>query len=255
VKLLVDLGNTRGKWQLLAADGMVAAGTLEAAGFDSLQTKLEAVHGKVDEVWVSSVVDDTRNELFARWCGRALGLAPRFAKVAKTFAGLTVAYTDVGRLGVDRWLAMLAACNDSAGPCVVVDAGSAITVDCVDTRGQHMGGLIVPGIRLMRESLFQQTSAVKVEALSVPAAWQPGASTIDCVANGISAMLQGFVQQVLAAEASQHARIFLTGGDRALLSQWIEGADQVQREFLVLEGLDVFSRADSSANTETKRWP
>ncbi|MDP1069535.1 type III pantothenate kinase, partial [Klebsiella pneumoniae] len=68
-----------------------------------------------------------------------------------------------GRMGVDRWLAMLAAWQRVGQSCWVVDCGSAITLDLLDAEGRHQGGYILPGLRLMQQSLLGNTAEVRVD--------------------------------------------------------------------------------------------
>lgn len=79
-------------------------------------------------------------------------------------AGVTNLYEDPARLGVDRWCALIGARGMSAGPCVVVMAGTATTVDTLDGDGRFLGGLILPGLELMRRSLARDTAALPLAA-------------------------------------------------------------------------------------------
>ncbi len=72
-------------------------------------------------------------------------------------AGVTIRYSDPSRLGVDRWLAMLAAHAASTKACLVVDCGTALTIDKLTASGEHCGGYIIPGLALMRRSLEENT--------------------------------------------------------------------------------------------------
>jgi len=241
MNLLVDIGNTRSKWLLVNHGELLASGIMNGTDYDIIESDLEKFRVVVDAVFVSSVTGAKHNEEFTHWCTRYLSLSPVFASVKKHAAGLTVAYEEVFRLGVDRWLAMLAAWNHSHAACIVIDAGSAITVDYVDGRGCHQGGVIAPGVTLMREALFSKTSAVKLESVELPERWRPGIDTVGCVAGGLGAMICGFLQQVLAWPESRSAKVFLTGGDARLISIQIPNIEAEQREHLVLEGLIALS--------------
>src|SRR5690606_40574629 len=84
-----------------------------------------------------------------------LGLPVERPRVEARWRGLHCAYAQPERLGVDRWLALLAAHHDApAAPALVISAGTALTVDRLDPAGRHRGGVIAPGLAAMREGLF-----------------------------------------------------------------------------------------------------
>ena len=91
-------------------------------------------------------------------CRETIGRPPEFASSTDTAAGVRNGYSNPAQLGVDRWLAVIGAFHRHRDACCVVDAGTALTIDGVDATGQHLGGFIVPGPRLMVESLLTGTS-------------------------------------------------------------------------------------------------
>ncbi len=105
---------------------------------------------------------------------------------------MTCGYEDPSRLGVDRWLSVLAARQLSTGPLIVVGLGTAGTLDFVDAKGVHKGGFIVPGLRLMTEALFGGTADVHV-AFEASRSEEPGTNTEDAVRRGVVLMLSDFV--------------------------------------------------------------
>ena len=74
---------------------------------------------------------------------------------------MTSGYRDPERLGVDRWLALIAARERSKQPTVIVDAGSACTIDLLDSEGRHLGGYILPGLTAMGEALVRGTHQIQ----------------------------------------------------------------------------------------------
>lgn len=236
MRCLVDVGNTRLKW-VIERDGVRLRFGAVSLGCDSEIESFfekELSSARVNKVLVSSVNSSSINDRISRWSSDKLGVEPQFAKVRKSYAGITVAYEDIRNLGVDRWLAMLGAWSKHKAPCAVVDAGSAITVDYIDEKGLHLGGLIVPGVSLMRRALFNETASVKVDALTLPQNWQPGCDTLPCVANGLSAMLRGFVDEVSA----RSEKVLLTGGDADVVSPLFAKKKKVEmHEHLVIDGL------------------
>ena len=142
-------------------------------------------------------------------------------------------------MGVDRWLAVVAAYHQFHQPCVVVDIGSAITVDIVDGSGQHLGGYIVPGIRMMRQSLYRGTNKVKV-ALEGHDGIGPGKSTVQAVSQGGLLMVKAMIEYVAKdlVVAGLVVPVVITGGDAAHLVDVLVGEVHHVPE-LVLDGLAI----------------
>ncbi len=236
--LLIDLGNTRLKWRQVSADGQIrsgaqAAGELAEAAFWPLLDAQEVV-------WVSAVGDHGRRQALDEALRRRGLPAARYVVSPAAQAGLCNAYAEPARLGVDRWLAMLAAWSSQAVSSVVIDCGSAITVDAFSADGAHRGGHIVPGWRLLREALLRGTADVGFSAV-VTAVELPGRMTADAVANGCLAMMRGYLQRVLAGDWCADAdAIWLTGGDAGLVADLLPAAQRVPE--LVLDGLAVHAR-------------
>lgn len=245
MKLFLDAGNTRIKWQLREKTEVITSGAFSLDSFSSTITNLANYvlrqGSPLEVVAVSSVLGGQDEQDMDYSIKALLGLSCRFAKVKREFDGLRIAYDHLDNLGVDRWLILLAlhrrypGCNN-----LVVGAGSAITADYLGADGGHLGGLIVPGVRLMKDALFSRTAAVKVESLTLPQNWVLGCDTLPCVENGVAAMLKGFAEQITNAsscfEGSGLQRVVLTGGDAEVLRPYF-GADAQIIESLVVEGL------------------
>lgn len=239
--LLLDVGNTRCKWRLSNGKTHVDRGAIyieEKGAFELLFASIaEVVKGHKVSINVSCVAGAAITQKISRLCRNYFSAESVFAAVMPESFGVKVAYDRVENLGVDRWLAMLAAHKLCNAACTVIDAGSAITVDYLSENGEHSGGLIVPGVSLMRESLFGQTSAVKVEKISLSPQWRPGRDTVPCVDAGLSAIMKGFIEQI---DICPSDRLFVTGGDAELLKSFLP----VRAEFvsdLVLDGLQILS--------------
>lgn len=227
MRLELDVGNTRVKWRVCDHRGIFDSG---------LDLKLSVKEkpswmGLVEDVWVSSVHDEQ-----VAWI---LDFFPqaKFAKTQVSHCGLSNSYEDVHKMGVDRWLAMLAAWNKSPDQShIVIDAGTAITLDLIDEFGRHVGGYICPGFSLMKSSLLGGTRQVVVED-----DWQvgraPGNSTQGCVDYGVQDMVACWLEHHRALQPN--ARVWVTGGDGQRLVSLL--AEPVQCEAdLVLDGLSVY---------------
>ncbi len=232
--LVLDAGNSRLKWMHSSASG-VLRGAIPNAEL-SAQALLKALEpGSLDELVVSSVRSDKFNAELQLMCEALWGVDAVFARVQRECLGVKAAYDDLAYLGVDRWLAMLAAYNRSKRACVVVDAGTAITVDFVDAAGMHLGGLIVPGLQAVLRGLWHGTDAVSPESLTIAQNWQPGCDTVSCVEQGVSASMRGLVEQVKHySQRLSPVDFYLTGGDSSVFEPWVEGA--ILAADLVMDG-------------------
>jgi type III pantothenate kinase len=170
--------------------------------------------------------------------------APGKIHIVRTAAdlGIRVRYDHPERYGADRALAVLAAYHRFRDSCVVIGAGTAVTVDAVDSCGNVAGGFIVPGAGLMAWALAARTGLP--EAPLIEPDGQLGASTETCIARGIANGLEGAVNRLreVAAEAvGSGSRIIVTGGGGKRLFRTLpEGAEY--RPELTLEGLGLASR-------------
>lgn len=251
--LQLDAGNTRLKWRLLesCAGDLVARGALVRADFDTSEQLFEQLSAELllvvsDRVFfpssirVASVAGAEFDEALTEWSERQYTADIEFAVVSERAAGVEVGYDSPALLGIDRWLAVLAASKEeSFERIIVVDCGSAITVDVLES-GFHCGGYIVPGLRLMRGALFDETSQVKVAESGSVAEAAPGRSTTEAVQRGVLLMAVSFIEGVcrrLAGEAGE-CLLLLTGGDGPAIQALLE-VDVVvrQRHDLVLDGL------------------
>ena len=214
-----DLGNTRIHW------GWYERGTLSKQG--------SAAHERMrcGDFWqpagkrvvVVSVADDAIEHRLRDWL-RSHGVAkPRFLHSQRHAHGVTNAYKDVSQMGADRWAAMVGARNRHEGPLVVMDCGSAITVDVLDAAGLHLGGAILPGLKMMSDALTGTTARIAVG--DDGGAHELGAATAECVSAGILAAAAGGIRHVLNAATNRLGREptrVLCGGDAPRLRAHLE---------------------------------
>ena len=169
----------------------------------------------------------------------AYGVPVEFATTTALLAGVTCGYDDPPLLGVDRWLALVAAWDAVRQPVAVVDLGTAATLDFVTGAGQHLGGYIVPGLGLMAAALARDTAGVRVAGDLAPELL-PGRNTAQAVRRGATAMLLDFLEAcccpVRARLLASPPRVFLTGGDAELVAGRLSFAPRVEPD-LVLDGL------------------
>jgi len=245
-----DLGNTRVKWRLvrqsasqrdpLALGRQVKTLGSGASFYDSGSADFGVQASEVDRIRIASVVDDERLNSLVGWCESRWQIKPEIALVKDEHGGVRQGYHDKKRLGVDRWLGLLAAFEHHKNGCVVVSCGSAITVDILTGSGEHLGGYILPGIELMRKALFSGTNAVKLDLIEIPSILEPGRDTIDAVNTGLPLMIKGVVEQALTQleDLGGERFLVLTGGDGEALSVLFKDESEYN-PFLVLDGLRV----------------
>jgi type III pantothenate kinase len=158
----------------------------------------------------SSVLEESALADFSKACEQKWGLPAVFARSSARHAGVLNAYVhNPERLGVDRWLALIAVRERQQNVCVV-DCGTAVTIDVLQKDGQHLGGYILPGLTMMADVLLQQTKRVRFDAASVEAGVSLGTSTGEAVQHGALAAVIALIER-LVAQYGVH--LVLTGGD------------------------------------------
>lgn len=166
------------------------------------------------------------------------GVALQVIRSLPAQCGVVNGYRDPGQLGTDRWAALVAARALHDGASLVVVAGTATTIDMLHPDGRFLGGLIVPGLALMRQSLNRSTA--QLPDLEGAITDFP-VSTEEAIANGALQATLGAIDRmgsVLRGASGFQPRILLSGGAAPVLHPWLEASASVAwREHLVLEGL------------------
>ncbi|AMO58516.1 type III pantothenate kinase [Endozoicomonas montiporae] len=243
--LQFDAGNTRLKWLLRENALAVSSGffcNTEDWGA-ALPRFLDTV-GKLDLVSISMVSSDERLEQIKKYVLATQVVPLYIATAKKESAGVTLSYDAPEKLGVDRWLAMLAAhATSSPDIKVVVDCGTAITVDVLDKNGLHLGGYIVPGISLMKKTLASNTAKLRYVESTDNHNLALGKNTVDCIHHGALMMSLALIDRVVTEHPG--SRVILTGGDggqlESLISVYKEGRVSFMPD-LVMDGLEIAAR-------------
>ena len=234
--ILIDIGNTRIKWAeqqagilekmhaIVHIDNNIAA--LLATAWQSL-AKPECIY----LACVSS--EDIKQQVIQV----ALQLWPdtRVQEIytQKYAQGVRNAYPEHTKLGVDRWLAMLAAYHFHDSPVCIVSCGSALTLDIIDELGQHVGGMIMPGLSLMKHALSRGTENLGFCSEQYPLGLAN--DTEAAIYNGNLCAIRGFIEQGLAAY-ERPVQLILTGGDAEFLAHTLKLEAKIDAQ-LVLKGL------------------
>ena len=227
--LLIDVGNTAIKWRLANAEGLLDTGG-SVSDVISLCRRVEAEPWSV--AGLASVASDATDAKLMSALTAGKEATVHRAAAQTTCLGLVSSYDEPERMGVDRWLAMLAANVHNEGALCVIDAGTAVTVDLVSAEGTHEGGYILPGADLMRRALTSETDRIRLSALETPRIG-PGNTTNACVSAGCWRAVIGAVQSTVA-DYPEH-RALLTGGAATTLQDL--GLAATYSPNLVMEGL------------------
>lgn len=250
--LLFDAGNTTVKWGYLAGgriskSGSVSHGQLRDTGFAALTTRLPH---KVTHAAASNVAGPGFATRLASVIGLHCGVDLHLVHCEKQACGVTTSYSQPRRMGIDRWVAMIGGWNEFRSALCIVDAGTAMTIDLLDSTGQHLGGQIIPGIRMMEESLRDKTSDI---ASTSRRTRDPGEGLEILGKDTDEAILYGSVTAVIGAiertvkyarGAGIRPKIILTGGDASRILKQLNNK-VIHRPNLVLEGLAVMLQSDT----------
>ncbi|BCN94224.1 type III pantothenate kinase [Thiomicrorhabdus immobilis] len=223
-KLFLDIGNSFVKWSSVI-DGQYE--TYEAIRLidilDDGFTDFE-IDGYPDEVYISSVADAKKVDALKQLIQSEWQIFPIQLFSQKSCCGLTSGYEDFHLLGADRWFAMQGAIGVYKEPTIVIDAGTALTVDAV-INGKHLGGFIVPGIHTMRRSLSLDTanlqdyssSQVANADIQIPDADQLLANdTSSAILGGTLYMTVAFINRIiqdLNTQVGTQFKVVMTGGE------------------------------------------
>lgn len=210
--LEIDMGNTATKWRTRKDGQILQRGKIATGSFpDNTVLSLQGI----DRIRLASVCSEDMTHSVEKIFLSAWNLNAERAACIATQAGLVNSYADPSRMGVDRWLAMLASFNAAKNACLVVSCGTALTIDFVGPDGRHGGGYILPGLVMMRTALLSGTGRIRYDAGEFDAQRTPGMSTASAVEHGAVHALVSAVEAAARVVLAQWGggTIFVTGGD------------------------------------------
>ena len=222
--IYIDIGNSAVKWRTLESD-------VYSRNVDEF---LISTLPQADSAWVSAVsnsdiVEDLKS-LFKEF---------HLVDSQKKCNKLVVTYDDPSRLGSDRFFAMLGAMNHfSKKPLLVIDIGSAMTFDVIDEDGYHQGGLIMPGLGVLRKSFLKfETSDVSSSINTL------ATNTTDAWKNGTQAMLLSSINDQIEKfnEIYSDGIVTFCGGFADEIKNELPNSVQIF-DNLVLDGLERYSQ-------------
>lgn len=217
MKLLLDCGNSRLKLGWLQTDGSVCGVTaLGVDDQDALADWLTALPEAPTQAWGTNVAGEVRGIALEQHLA-AYGCTVQWLRPCLQALDLHNGYAHPDKLGADRWAAMLGVLSDprrqAASPFVLTSFGTATTIDTVSAQGEFVGGLILPGSGLMRESLTRGTAGLPDahgQVLSYPT------NTHDAITSGIAAAQAGAITRQWREGWRRWGfppQLFMTGGN------------------------------------------
>lgn len=248
--LLVDVGNTSLKWAWLGEEGKgenqtvpyVKLGIQQAAKVQWSQLE------RPGKVYISSVAAADTNTALCDWVEEQWRIEPIFVKASASALGVVNAYQKPEQLGVDRWLALIGAHREIPGrDCLVVDCGTAVTIDGVTREGEHLGGIILPGFGLMRDALRRQT-AIPWPDMTHEAPPLFTYNTGEAISGGglhaVAALVEKMARQ-LQERAGESPAVVLVGSDAQYLQKLLPQAAELRPD-LVMQGLALLIQDSSN---------
>jgi len=243
--LAIDAGNSRVKWGWYQRDdrgggwsSIATVSLIEFAASSDHINPFSATHENPSRIIISNVAGEGAHQLLVNWTS-IFEAEPLWLKGEAETCGVKNGYERPEQLGPDRWAALIAARDLEPGrACLVVNAGTATTVDALSAGGEVLGGLIVPGVDLMRFVLHEHTGSLPLQSGNFV---RTPRNTVDAIETGCRHAQAGAVERMHRALGGDGACLVSGGGGPAL----IERLDLPCRyvENLVLEGLARIGRA------------
>lgn len=241
-QLLIDIGNTRTKYCF------VINGELQPLNFcenERLSVQWFNLHWfDAQQIIFASVAQQSFSNLLTDWAKKNHTPILEVTTPPEAF-GVINGYDNYRQLGVDRWLAILGARKRFPRQnCIIVDAGTATTIDYLNKNGEHQGGWILGGVETLFTSIQTKTASVQGEQLEVEHL-SFGKNTNDNLAQAAWASTLGFIQQAIKLIETQREfvqQVIITGGNGQRLAQMLK-RQQVMSSYvplLVFEGLSCY---------------
>jgi len=245
--LLVDVGNSRIKWTRFDGRRLGRRYAAVHSGWrsaDYARRLFKPLRG-LDGVLVANVGGPEVRRTISSTAHHA-GLAVRFVTVPRRGGGITVGYLEPWRLGVDRFVAMVAAHRIYPRvPVCVVGVGTAMTIDLVGADGRHRGGAIIPSPALMVETLLHNTRGIRRRARGgrVSGAGLFGRSTRTAIVQGSRSAAAALIDRAVEEARGPHGDkplVVLTGGEASAVRRLVRSRCKAVGD-LVLRGLAILA--------------
>lgn len=250
--LLIDAGNSRLKWSSLSQGQRSPQQALaygshapQVGALEHLQMLL--TEQAVEQVVLVHVLGATFAEAVEALCTQ-LAVPLTLVQSRAGAYGVEVVYPNPAHFGADRFVGLLAARKRlGQQAAIIIDAGTAVTIDALQADGQHLGGVILPGLQLLSDALIRRTQAVHMSATPFAQPKVFNDNTLQGMGSGCLFSLVGALEGIcsrMQAQMPEPAKILLCGGDTALLSEHLRLAHQACPDAL-MEGLQYVVEQDA----------
>ncbi len=241
--LLLDCGNTTLKSQILNSDGSATEVlAVKLQNFPNhLPFLLNTYQGRgIENILLAAVCKEIYQKQLQIYLSQYLPDIPNHKLTAGTeFKELKNGYAEPQKLGIDRWLGLIALYEQQIFPAWLISVGTAITVDYLNEQAQHGGGWILPGLQGVKTGLAATTAlnpVLSIPILRTEKPWPLATNTEQAVALGTYGCLIHFFENLLLARPG--AMIF-TGGDGKWFAEKLESQ---YIPYLVLTGLQAWQK-------------
>lgn len=230
--LFIDVGNSLLKIKTFQGGGWHEVLQIEHRDLDKIEEYFGENSMEFDEIIISSVVKEITGQLEAFFSP-----VPVRRISIRDIQKDSIDYETPETLGIDRYLACLGACKLAKDAVVVIDSGTACTIDYMDARSVYHGGVILPGLRVWEDGLKNYTPALPEVDREIPHIW-PGKSTQASLQWGLTGAYMDVIAAMLKRYKAQYGeyKIWLTGGDSEDISRYLDQPSIIDKN-LVFEGM------------------
>jgi type III pantothenate kinase len=245
--LAIDAGNSRVKWGWHDGSRWTSIATvslIEFAASSDHVNPFSVTHEDPERIVISNVAGEGAHHLLVNWTS-IFNAEPLWLRAETERCGVKNRYERPEQLGPDRWAALVAARSLHTGPCLVVNAGTATTVDMLSADGTFLGGAILPGVELMRFVLHEHTGRLPIQEGQFR---ETPRNTLDAIESGCRHAQAGAVERLYRVfrDLELNPLCIVSGGaGRALVEQLAMPRRYVEN--LVLDGLARIAAAERGA--------
>jgi type III pantothenate kinase len=245
MELLLDIGNSSINWAIEEQGAFSSTGFFSYKKTD-FENDIQALasFNKPDNILVSNVAGVPILNLLNNWTQQNWQLQCRQPKVSKQFKELKNSYYDPEQMGLDRWLAMIAAWENFQTAICLVGCGTAMTIDLIDENGNHLGGYIVPGVELMQKTLVNNTEQIDITLKNI-SSLECANDTQAAVTNGTFLATVAMIDRVVdkfVEQSNTEVKCIMSGGMANSINQLLTKTFKYEPD-LVLKGLSILNKA------------
>ena len=196
MKLLIDIGNSKTKIGIWNHKRLSNLSEYETKDFFKNISKYKK--NVIDEIYVTSVISQKDNTKIKSYLEKIFKIKPYQIKSTKSLIGVKNGYKQPSKLGDDRWCAIVGAYNLFKRPIIIVDCGTAISIDCVNSLGQHLGGYILSGFEGYSKSFFnaEKLKNIRLHEQNIKNNLSPAKNTKDAILSGYTIMVISAVEKI-----------------------------------------------------------